>query len=163
MMIGTHFSLSDGVAGMEHVERQYTAADVSPPVNLKDTMVATHFDLTNPMASGWETTHRASYQRQDAEPASAPHIELQRGYGARAKFNNLGAFAPFVPLYDDSSRDPGRWCLRAHSEGDDHITFQPGISNRWHRTNHELGDGQCPYSTTSGSAYTPRRGETLDP
>jgi hypothetical protein len=167
MMMGTHFSLADGRSRMERPAESYTAADVTAPANLKEQMVATHFDLTNPASvPRWETTHAADFVGRKAAPATPPHMELQRGLGAKATFDNLSAFAPAVPLYTDSFPErraqtaSGR-VPRATIE-DDRISFAQGTTQRWQRTNFDLGDGVPRFATTSGDALPGHRSDTPD-
>jgi hypothetical protein len=167
MMMNTHFSLSDGRSTMEPRSESLSAADVTPAANLKEHMVATHFDLTNSSAPGWETTHAASYRGERAPPADPPHMELQRGYGMKATFDNLSAFPHARPLYDDtyagSQLTPGVGRLpKATIEGG-RINFVQGTTQRWQRTNFALGDGLNRFATASGDALRPRRGERSDP
>jgi hypothetical protein len=168
MMTGTHFSLEDGRSRMERPPASYTAADATAPANLKDQMVATHFDLTNPAsAPRWETTHAADFTGQRTGPATPPHMELQRGLGAKATFDNLAAFGPAVPLYTDTFQ--GRRAQTATGRipratiEDDRITFTQGTTQRWQRTNFDLGDGVPRFTTTSGEAHLGHRSDPPDP
>jgi hypothetical protein len=130
-------------------------------------MVATHFDLTSSSAPGWGTTHAASYRGEQAPPAEAPHMELQRGYGMKATFDNLSAFPPARPLYDDTytgrQLTPGVGRVPKATIDGDQINFVQGKTQRWQRTNFDLGDGLNRFATASGDALLARRGERPDP
>jgi hypothetical protein len=164
MMMGTHFSLSDGRTSIDPPSESYTAAEAPRAVSVKEQMVATHFDLTSPSAPGWETTHSASYRGNPAPPAAPPHMELQRGLGTKATFDSLSAFPPARPLYNDSytgekmprTTVTGGRMPKATVAGSQ-ITFLQGTTQKWQRTNFEPGDGLNRFTTTSGDALCPKQ------
>ena len=168
MMMRTNFSLDDGETVMKRERQQFTPGEVRAAANLKEQMVATHFDLTTPTAPPWETTHQDAFRRHDCPPAESAQMELNRGLGTKSTFDQLSAFGPGKSLYSETYRDTGRArtamgtgrVQKATVEGDK-VNFMLNTTNKWQRTNFELGDGKGRYKTTSGEA-TPRRAKNPD-
>jgi hypothetical protein len=94
-------------------------------------------------------------------------MELQRGLGAKSTFENYGAFGPGRSLYSDTYRN------RGGTEGvgripkatidNDSIRFVQNTSNRWQRTNFNMGDDERRFSTTAHDAFQPGRADIQDP
>lgn len=161
MMMKTNFSMNDGVTTMERNVQCYRPADFNPPANLKETMVATHFDLTTPSAPKWETTNQVSFNHGPCKPSKMADMELMRGYGTKANFENFGAFPTPNSLSHDTYRNPGRAqtaigrTRQAYVENNE-INFVQGTTQAWQRTNTNLGDTQMPYTTTCHDGYAKR-------
>lgn len=168
MMMKTNFDLTDGTPMQSRTRNAVTTQDVEPSANLKEFMTATHFDLKSPSAPKWETTSATTYQKYDCKPAESAQMNLNKGLGAKATFDNLDAFGPGQTLYNDTfrqharSRDASGRIQKATVEND-HINFIQNTTNKWQKTNMKMGDTEKRYSTTSGDALTPRRGDYIDP
>ena len=155
-MMRTSFELGDGSPmASRHVE-PYVPVNVEQN-SLREQMVSTHFNLKNPteQASGWESTNRHDFRRFEYKPVEIADMGLNRGLGAKATFENLGCFGPTRSLNSDTYvayRDLQRPKNRDVSIRGGLIEFGQNDSNKWRRTNWQMGDTEKRYSTTTGDA-----------
>ena len=160
-MMRTSFELGDGSPMPSRVISR-SVTSVPPRSNMREKMVATHFDLTNPSepSANWQSTNRRDFRPLNGKPADPTDITLNRGIGAKSTFDNMSVFGPSRSLNSDTyvayknQEVPHTRSVRLTG---DTITFEQDRTNKWRRTNWQVGDSEGRYETTSGAALQPPR------
>lgn len=154
-MMRTSFELGDG-SPMESRVLTRSVTAIPPRSNLREQMVATHFDLKNPAepSAKWQSTNRHDFRALGGKPSDPADITLNRGIGAKSTFDNMRVFGPTRSLDHDTyvaHTNQGVPQNRTVTLSGDTITFQQDRTNKWRRTNWQVGDSQGRYETTSGA------------
>ena len=130
--------------------------------NYQKEFTATHFDLTSTSAPKWETTNRAEFRPLSAQPATPINHHLNRGFGAKSSFEQMGAFETKTSLYQDTYKNygnvrPETASSTAVTVNGDSIVFAQGMTQKNQRTSVKLGGIQTDYSTTTQDGYVKTR------
>jgi hypothetical protein len=157
-MMRTSFALGDNspMPTRQATRQTYTA---EPRPNLRDQMVSTHFDLKNPaeLKVPWQTTHDYDFQDPKSGPPPPVSMALNRGFGAKATFENMGAYQTRASLMHDSYRPAEGEKPRppiVTVTGTD-LNFAQGPNQEWRRTNFKVGDDVKRFTTTTGDGLRP--------
>ncbi|OHT06538.1 hypothetical protein TRFO_25425 [Tritrichomonas foetus] len=169
-MMRTSFNLGDGSPMESRRLQKYERIQQEPIANLRNMMESTHFDLKNPQQKNtWESTNKADFRPFTAKPSESADMSIMRGYGAKSTFDQMGAFGPQNSSnrtdFVDYSKRPGTTDIRTRSVTIDNgrINFEQSTTNKWQRTNWQMGDTEKRYTTTMKDGIQPHGVIALDP
>jgi hypothetical protein len=157
-MMRTSIRFGDGTPMPARAAVRQPVTETPPRASLRDRMVATHFDLTNPadMDARPRSTHQSDFRAPHAPPPAKVETSLNRGQGARATFEQMGGFGSGASLMRESFRPsttlPGARASSVTVSGN-RIEFADTPMREWQRTHFAMGDTTKRFSTTTGDAH----------
>jgi hypothetical protein len=157
-MMKTSIRFGDGTPMASRVLTRESYSGVPPRAGLRDRMVATHFDLTNPseMQARRESTHQTDFAAPGPTAPIVVATALNQGTGARATFEQMGGFETRSSLMKDSFRPqttlPSQRTASVTVSGNS-ITFHGGKTQAWQRTQFNVGDTEKRFSTSMADAH----------
>ncbi|KAK8833730.1 hypothetical protein M9Y10_042461 [Tritrichomonas musculus] len=171
-MMRTSFNLSDGTPMQGRIVQKYIPADIQSNSNLREMNCSTHFNLKNPQAvDNWVSTNKEDFKPPNGKPAEQPNLYLNRGYGLKSCFEQMGAYPPQASMnsttYVDYSKkmDPSERTSRTITLENGTMNIEQNTSNKWQRTNMIIGDSDSKsrYRTTMQDGIQPHGIVANDP